>query len=268
MRHRHDGHVHARERAELLREHAARVDDDLGLDLALVGDDAGDAAALDRDAGDARVLVDLRAAAACALREREGELRRVDVAVGRQVGGAEHAVGRHRREQPLRLGRGDQLERQPERLRPARLARELLHPLLGRRQPQRADLAPAGLEPDLVPERPVQLDRVHHHLRQRERAAQLAHQPRRVERRAARQLRPLDEHGVGPAELRQPVEDRAAADTAADHDRPRARLHRANLPQCRGRGGQARPFRCYPRRNTSEYRMRIRCASSARSRSG
>ena len=32
VRHRHDRDVHAGERADLLREHAARVDDDLGLD--------------------------------------------------------------------------------------------------------------------------------------------------------------------------------------------------------------------------------------------
>ena len=90
-------------RAELRGEHAARVDDDLGLDLALVGLDAGDAAALDADAGHARVRGDLRAAAPRALGQRERELARVDVAVGRQVRGAEHAVGRHRREELLRL---------------------------------------------------------------------------------------------------------------------------------------------------------------------
>ncbi len=49
VRHRHDRDVHAGERADLPREHAAGVDDDLGLDRALVGDDAGHAAALDRD---------------------------------------------------------------------------------------------------------------------------------------------------------------------------------------------------------------------------
>jgi hypothetical protein len=35
---------------------------------------------------------------------------------------------------------------------------------------------------------------------------------------AAGQVGALDEHDVAPAELRQPVEDRAAADAAADHD--------------------------------------------------
>ena len=40
MRHRDDGDVDAGERADLAREHPARVDDDLGLDLAAVGLDA------------------------------------------------------------------------------------------------------------------------------------------------------------------------------------------------------------------------------------
>ena len=132
----------------------------------------------------------LRTSPPRALGERERELRRVDVAVRRQVGGAEHAVRGHRREELLRLGRRDQLERQAERLRPAGLARDLLQPLLRGREPQRADLAPARLEPDLVPDRSVELDARHHHLRQRERAAQLADEARRVERRARASARP------------------------------------------------------------------------------
>ena len=39
-----------------------------------------------------------------------------------------------------------------------------------------------------------------------------------MERRAARQVGALEEHDVVPAELRQPVEDGAAADAAADDD--------------------------------------------------
>src|SRR5262249_45373866 len=88
------------------------------------------------------------------------------------------------------------------------------------------DLAPPGLEADLLSERPVQLDRAHHHPGEAERAAQLADEPRGVERRAARQLGPLDEDDVAPAEPREPVEDRAAADTAADHDHLGAGLQR------------------------------------------
>ena len=146
VRHRHDRHDDARERADLARVHAARVDDDLRLDHALVGLDSLDATPVRADAGHARRRVDLRPAPARALGERERQLARVDVAVGRQVRRAEHAVERHRREQRLRLRGRDQLEREPERLRPAGLPRDLLEPLLRRREPERADLAPAGLE--------------------------------------------------------------------------------------------------------------------------
>ena len=73
---------------------------------------------------------DLRPAPPRPLGERERELARVDVAVGGQEGGAEHAVRRHRREERLRLLGRDQLEREAERLRPAGLPRDLLHPLV------------------------------------------------------------------------------------------------------------------------------------------
>ena len=76
----------------------------------------------------------LGAAPPRALCEREGQLARVDVAVRRQERGTEHAVGRHRREERLRLRRRDQLEREAERLRPAGLAGDLLHPLLATRR--------------------------------------------------------------------------------------------------------------------------------------
>ena len=45
--------------------------------------------------------------------EREGELRGVDVAVGREIGGAEDALDRHRRKELLRVRGGDQLEGSP-----------------------------------------------------------------------------------------------------------------------------------------------------------
>ncbi len=225
VRHRDDRHLDPCERAKFPCENPAGVDHDLRFDRALVGLDADYPPVLDPDRGDARVRVDLRAAAAGALGERERELARVDVAVGGEVGRAEHAVGRHGREHLLRPLRGDELQRQPERLRPAGLARELLHPFLGGRKPQRADLVPAGLEVDLLAERPVELDRVHHHPRQRERAAQLADEPGRVEGRAARQVGALDQDDVVPAQARKPVEDRGAADTAADDDGARLRFH-------------------------------------------
>ena len=244
MRHRHDRHVHARERADLPRIHPARVDDDVRLDGAAVGLDSGDTTAVDRDRGDARRRRHFRAAPARSLGQCERQLARVDVSVGREESRAMHAVGRHRREELLRLGGRDQLERQAERLRPAGLARDLLHPLGRRREPERPDLVPAGLEADLRLERAVEIDALHHHLRERERAAKLPDEARGVERRATRELGPLDEHDVVPAEPGEPVQDRAAPDAASDHHRPGPVAHAREPSYPRAIGSPlARSFR-------------------------
>jgi hypothetical protein len=162
VRHRHDRDAHPGQPPELGREHPAGDHDRVGLDVTALG-----AHETLFDAGHARVREDPRAALAGALGEGEGELRGVEVAVGGEPGGAEHALGRHQREQLLGLVRGDQLEREAERLRPARLAAQLLHPFLARREPDAAALHPsAGLA-----EPPVELDGVHHHLRQVHRAS-------------------------------------------------------------------------------------------------
>ena len=218
MRHRDQRHGDAHEAADLRGEHPARVDHEIGVDVALVRDDAFYAAAYDLDARDACFLADLGAAAACAFDEGEGELARVDVAVGREEGRAEDAVDGHRREHALGLLSGDELQGQAEGLGPAGLAGQLLHALLARGQAQRADLVPAGLEADLLAQRSVQLDRVHHHLRQAERAAQLADQAGGVESRAAGDSRTLDEDDLGPAQAGEPVEDRGPADSSTDHN--------------------------------------------------
>jgi hypothetical protein len=174
VRHRHDRHVHSGQTPDLTREHPSRVDYDLRLDPALVRLDAGDSAALHLDPRDAGVGVDLGASAAGALGEGESELAGIDVAVRREVRRAEDTVHRHRREELLRLLRRNQLERQPEGLPPPGLPPQLLHALFRRCEPERANLVPPGLEPHLLFEPPVEINRVHHHLRQAERAAQLA----------------------------------------------------------------------------------------------
>src|SRR6266511_2003627 len=199
VRHRNDRDVHAREPPDLAGEDAPCIDDDLRLDRALVRFDTRRASLLDADSRNARLRRDLGSAAPRALGQREGHLAGIDIAVRREVGSAEDAVGRHRGEQLLRLPRRDQIERETERLRPAGLTGELFHPFLGRGPPQR------------------------------ERAAQLADETSRVEGRAAGQIGSLDEDDVAPAEPRQPVEDRAAADAATNDNSTRARPHRANL---------------------------------------
>ena len=237
VRHRDDRHGHADHPADLRREHAARVDDDIGADLAsfalVLDGHAGHPATVRADRDDPGLRADLGAAPARARGQRVGQPRRVEPAVGRQPDGAQHAIGGHQREPVLGLLRRDQLERQPERLGPAGLAAELLEPFRARGQPERADLVPRRVGAGLGGEAPIEVRPVHHHLGEGHRAAQLADQARRMERRAGGQLRAVDQHDVRPAELGQVVGDARAADAAADDDRPRVLDHRPSRLPCR-----------------------------------
>ena len=269
VRERDHGDAHAGEPADLRREHAARVDDDVGLDVAAVRAHALDAAAVHVDPGDARAREGPAAAPPRAVGQGEGELRRVEVAVGRQPRGAEHAVGHHQREALGRLLGGDQLEREPERLGPAGLAPGLLQPLRGAGEPDAAALGPARVE--LSPAQlPVQLDRVHHHLRERHRRAQLADQAGRVEGRAAGELRAVEQHDVAPAELGEVVGDRGPRHAAADDHAARARgkvtADRHGHPPARF-GSARRPGRPPRARGAAPRRRRSR-SPARRWRSG
>ena len=55
------GHVHAGQRSELAGPHAGRVDHDLGLDLALLGQHGGDPASMRANAGRGDALDHVRA---------------------------------------------------------------------------------------------------------------------------------------------------------------------------------------------------------------
>ena len=265
QRHPHTGHP-----PDLGREHAAGVDDDLGLDVAPVGAHAAHPAVADVDPGHPGRGEDPAAAAAGAVGERVGQLRGVEVAVGRQPGGAQHSLGRHQREQlPGLLGR-DQLQRQPEGLRPAGLAAQLLQSLLAGGKADAAALDPARVELGLVLEPPVEVDRVHHHLGQRDRAAQLPDQAGRVEGRPRGELGALEQDDVVPAELGQVVRQRGAADAAADdHAAGRRRQlspRRHPRPPARSRT----PGRMRSRASARSARRRIRGSRSRcrRGRSG
>src|SRR5437667_350913 len=76
--------------------------------------DAGDPAVLDADADDTRARSDAGTASPGAGRERLGQPGRIQPAVGRQEDCAVDAIDRHQREQPLRLLRGDELQREAE----------------------------------------------------------------------------------------------------------------------------------------------------------
>jgi hypothetical protein len=112
------------------------------------------AAARYLDAGDAHALDDGRAVHARALGQRLGDARRVDIAVRRDIGGADHAVGGHDGEQVLGFPRADQMHFQPEALCRGGGALDLGPAVLGRGEPQTPDLLPvrvlAGLFLDSV----------------------------------------------------------------------------------------------------------------------
>ncbi len=231
VRHRDERDPYAGEATDLGSEHPARVHDHLGLDPPVLGLDRAHPAVGDVDPGDAGVLEDLQVAlAARDVHQCVGELGRVDVAVGGQPRGAEDAVGDHQRELLLRLRRRDQLQGQAEGLRPPGLAAKLLHPLLARGEPDAAALDPARIELRLLRETPVDVDGVHHHLRQRHRAAQLADEAGGVEGRARCELGAIDEDDVLKAELRQVVRDRRAAHPAPD-DHAAGRVGELDLPR-------------------------------------
>ena len=243
--HRDDRHGDPDHATDLRGEHAGRVDDDLGRDRAaltpVLDGHAGDPAAVHADADDAGVGPDRHAALPCPGGECLGEPRRVEPAVGRQPHAAQDAVGRHQREAVAGLGRRDEVHRQAERLGPAGLPLELLHPRRRRGQADRADLVPGGVDAGLGLEPAVEVGAVHHHLGEGHRAPQLADQPGAVEGRAARQLGTVDEDDVGPATLGQVVGDRRPADAPADDHRPGV-LHRRSVAAALGRPS-ARPAR-------------------------
>ena len=181
VRHRHDRHAHARHAPDLGGVHAAGVHHDLALDVAR-------ARSTRRARGRPSTSMPVtrvdgehpHAAPARAVGQRVGELRRVEVAVGRD----ERAARARRRWTSAGTAPAPRRPRsapcgRPNVLRPAGLAAQLLHPLLARREPDAAALDPAGVELRLAGEPPVELDRVHHHLRQRHRPAQLARRGRR-----------------------------------------------------------------------------------------
>jgi hypothetical protein len=159
------------------------------------------------------------------------QLRGVDVAVRGQEGRTDDTRGLHQREELVGLRRRDLLERQAERRRPADLPADLLQPLRRRREPDAAALDPARWHVGLL-EPPVEVDGVHVHPGECRVGAQLADQPRTVERRPARQLGAVDEDDVGQTALGEVVGDACTADPSTDDDDRsscRQGLHRPSL---------------------------------------
>ena len=239
MLHREDRQLETDHPADLARPQAAGVDDVLGVDLV---------AALDADVPRAvgallepdhrRVLVDLRAGELGGLDVRARDARRIDVPFDRVVQRADEVLRVEQREDVLGFLGRDELEVHAQvpaaRLRHAQEVHADLG--VGEHQPagqvDRAVLAGDAL--DLL----VQLDRVLLEPRDVRVAVERVHPARGVPRAAGRQLATLDEHDVGPAGLRQVVQDARADHAPTDDDDLRVLLHEPlaldGCPGCEG----------------------------------
>ena len=197
------------------RVHAAGVHQDLALDVAPLVRTPTTRPRRPRCPFHARVGEDATTALARALGQRVGELGGVQVTVGGQVDGPQDALGGHEREQLGRLLGGDRARGAARRSAPRRPGGGAPPGARGRR-PGAATPPPSSRSPR--PQPPVELDRPHHHPRERHRPAQLADQPRGVEGGAAGELVAVHEHDVALAQLREVVGDgRAAHPAAHDH---------------------------------------------------
>ena len=171
------------------------------------------------------VLVDLGAGQLGALHVGAGDAARVDVPLDRVVQRADEVLRIHQREDSRRLVRRDQLQVHPEIAAAGLGHPQPVHPDLGvgehqaARQVDRAVLAGDPL--DLL----VQLDRVLLEPGDVRVAVERVHPARGVPGRAGRQLAPLQQDDVGPARLREVVQDAGADDAPTDDDDLGIALH-------------------------------------------
>ena len=203
--------------ADLARPQAARVDDVLGVDRALLGDDVpGAVGALPR-VDDAVLAHDLGARDLRGLGVGVGHAVRIDVALDRVVDRADEVLLVQQRIQLLRLGRRDQLQIHAEVAAARHGHAQPVHALGRAGQHQAAgDVHAARLAGDRL-DLLVELDRVLLQLGDVGVAVDRVHAAGGVPGRAGRQLRPLDQHDVLPARLGQVIEHARAHDAAADH---------------------------------------------------
>ncbi len=216
-------HVDAGQPADLARPLAGAVDHGFAGDLAPVGDDALDPAVLDPDRGDGGVLADGDAAGAGAAGEGLDDVGRRGLAVGRQVGRADHVVDRHQRPERLRLGGGEELHLEAERAGGGGLAAHLGPALRGAGEAQAAVHLPAGGEAGLRLQPVVEGDRIAEQPRHVGAGAELADEAGGVPGGARRQLVALEQDHVGHAHRAEVVGGGAADDAAADDDDLRRR---------------------------------------------
>ena len=219
--------------ADLARPQPAGIDDMLGDERALVGDDVPGAVGPRLRLDDPGVPIDLGALDARRLGIGVGDAGWVDVAFERVVERADEVALVHEREHLRRLVDRDHLHVEAEVPRPRHHHLEEIVPLgrAGEHQPGR-DVDAAGLAGDRL-DLLVKVDGVGLELGDVRIAVDRVHAAGRVPGRARGQLRALDQHHVAPAGLRQMIKDARADDAPSDDHDAGMGLHRQRLPRNR-----------------------------------
>ena len=249
MLHRVQREIDARHRRDLARPEPARVDDVLRVDRALVGHHLPGAVGPRVGLAHHAVGDDLGARHPRRAGVGVGGARGVEMAVERVVEAAQDAVEvGDRRELRDLLGR-HHAGVEAHVLVLGALGAQQVEPVGVGRQRHAADVVePAGLAGDLL-QLAVEADGVALERRHVGVAVQRVEAPRGVPGRARGQLRALQQHHVGPAELGEMVEHRASDDAAADHGDASGGSHGVPALVVRvGRHDDARP----PRRHVEK----------------
>ncbi len=173
--------------------------------------------------GDLALLLNFRAAAACALAQRHGEVRRSDVAV---IGMVESADDLRRGGPVAQLNQGPQLAHlrwayhlkgHADGIRGTAVLLILIHAIAAGRQAQISGDVKAHVLTGLGGQPLVEVDGVFVQLADRVAHVEQGQQARRMPGRSRGQLRALQQHRVAPTFQGQMVERADADHTATDH---------------------------------------------------
>jgi hypothetical protein len=164
------------------------------------------------------VLHDLGAGELSRACERASHTGRVDVALDGVEHGADEVLLVHDRQEALRLRDADQLGLETEVAVAGVREPEPVHPLLGVGQQQAAGEVDAAVDAGDALDLVVELDGVLLQRRHVGVTVEGVHATGGVPRRARRQLRALEEHGVGDPGLGQVVEHAGPDHASTDHD--------------------------------------------------
>ena len=226
MLHGQDRQLEADHPPDLAGPQAAGVDDVLGVDrVAALDLDVPGAVRTLRQPDDGRVPMDLGAGHLGALRVGAGDAGRIDVPLDRVVQRPDEVLRIQQREEVLRFLGRDEIEVHPEVAAARDGHPQEVHPDLrvgqhqAARQVDGARLAADAL--DLL----VQLDRVLLESGDVGVAVERVHPAGGVPGGAGRQVTALQQHDVGPAGLRQVVQDAGADHATTDDDALGLSLH-------------------------------------------